>query len=110
MKCRLFLTKGTISISMIAVAVAAAGEWRAPPRAAAKRNPVLADAASIKRGKAVYVSQCYGCHGDSDLTNLRPQSDGELFRKITEGRNQMPSFATTLSERQRWDVVNYLRT
>jgi hypothetical protein len=39
---------------MIAVAVAAAEEWRAPPRAAAKGNPVLADAASIKRGKAVY--------------------------------------------------------
>ena len=68
------------------------------------------DAASIKRGKAVYVSQCYGCHGDSDLTNLRPQSDSELFWKITEGRNQMPSFATTLIERQRWDVVNCLRT
>ena len=35
---------------------------------------------------------------------------GELFWKITEGRNQMPSFATALSERQRWDVVNYLRS
>ena len=93
---------GTISICMIAfaVAVAAVEEWRAPARAAAKRNPVLAEAASIKRGKAVYVNECAGCHGDSgsDLTNLRPQSDGELFWKITEGRNQMPSFATTLSE------------
>ena len=105
---------GTISICMIAfaVAVAAAEEWSAPARAAAKRNSVLADAASIKRGKAVYVNQCAGCHGDSgsDLTNLRPQTDGELFWKITEGRNQMPSFATALSERQRWDVVNYLRS
>lgn len=101
----------TISISMIAfaVVVAAVEEWRAPARAAVKRNPVLADAASNKRGKAVYVSQCASCHGDSgsDLTNLRRQSDGELFGKSPKaGTKCHPS----LSERQRWDVVNYLRT
>jgi len=100
MKRRLFLMTATISISMIAfaVVVAAVEEWRAPARAAVKRNPVLADAASNKRGKAIYVSRCASCHGDSgsDLTNLRRQSDGELFWKITEGRNQMPSYATTL--------------
>jgi mono/diheme cytochrome c family protein len=51
------------------------------------------DAASIKRGKTVYLSQCAGCHADSgkgdgvDLTNLRRQSDSELLSEITEGRN-----------------------
>ena len=88
-----------------------------PTSIVALHNPVPAGAASNKRGKAVYVSQCASCHGYSaksvggvDLTSLGRQNDGELFWIITEGRNQMPSFAATLSKRQRWDVVNYLRT
>jgi len=107
-----------------AVVLAAAEEWKAPARAAARKNPVPADAASIGRGKAVYASQCASCHGNSgkgdgpaakslekspgDLTKLRGQSNGELFWKITEGKKPMASYATTLSEQQRWDVVNYL--
>ena len=91
MKRRLFLMTAAISIRKIAsaVVVAAVEGWRAPARSAAKRDPVLADAASNKRDKAVYVSQCASCHGDSgsDLANLRLQSDDELFWEITEGRN-----------------------
>jgi hypothetical protein len=44
------------------------------------------DAASIKRGKTIYDGLCAACHADSgegvgvDLTDLRQQSDSELFR------------------------------
>jgi mono/diheme cytochrome c family protein len=41
---------------------------------------------------------------------VQQQSDGALFYKITEGRGPMPSFKTTLTEQQRWDVVNHIRT
>jgi mono/diheme cytochrome c family protein len=125
MNSKLFVIAGAISMIAFAIAVAAVGEWRAPARAAAKKNPVPADAASIARGKAVYASQCASYHGNSgrgegpaakslekspgDLTKLRGQSDGELFWKITEGKKPMASYAAALSEQQRWDVVNYLR-
>ena len=106
--------------------IAATEEWTAPARAAAKKNPVKADAASIGRGKTVYTAECASCHGTrgkgdgpaakdlekspGDMTKLGGQSDGALFWKITEGKKPMASFATKLTEQQRWDVVNYLHT
>ena len=38
------------------------------------------------------------------------ESDGALFWKITTGKASMPSFETEISERDRWNVINYLRT
>ena len=100
--------------------------WIAPARAAAKKNPVAADAASIARGKAVYTAECFTCHGPlgkgdgpqakdleknpGNLTNLQGQSPGALFWKVTEGRKPMPALGQKLSEQQRWDVVNYIQT
>ncbi len=36
--------------------------------------------------------------------------EGEIFWKISEGRRPMPSFKKQLTEEQRWQLVNYLRT
>ena len=36
--------------------------------------------------------------------------DGEIYWKITEGRKPMPSFKNQLSDEQRWQLVNFLRT
>lgn len=103
-------------------------EWVAPSRAARKKNPVEANEASIAQGKVVYVKECASCHGDKgkgdgpaakdlekkpgDLTlsKTQEQSDGALFWKITEGNKPMASYEKTLSEEDRWHVINYLRT
>jgi mono/diheme cytochrome c family protein len=114
------------AVAVAAAAFAAAEEWKAPARAAAKKNPVPADAVSIGRGKAVYTADCASCHGNSgkgdgpaakdlekppgDMTKLGGQSDGALFWKITEGKKPMASYATKLSEQQRWDVINYMKS
>ena len=37
-------------------------------------------------------------------------TDGEIFWKITEGRRPMPGFKNQLSDEQRWQLVNLLRT
>lgn len=103
-------------------------EWNAPESAKQNKNPVLADEASISLGKKAYVKECLSCHGKKgkgdgtsvatlekspgDLTSAIVQShtDGELFWKITEGRKPMPSVKKTLTEEQRWQVINYIRT
>ncbi len=103
-------------------------EWVAPARAAKKKNPIAAEAASLEKGKAVYIKECASCHGDTgkgdgsavkdlekkpnDLTLAKTleQSDGALFWKITEGNKPMASYEKTLSEEDRWNVINYLRT
>ena len=100
-----------------------AEEWEAPPRAAKIENPVAADQSSIAAGKATY--QHHGSMGKGDgrsAIGLEPRpsdlsmpmmwkhSDGALFWKITEGRSPMTSFKTLLTDDQRWQVVNYIRT
>ena len=41
---------------------------------------------------------------------MKEMTDGELFYKLSEGRMPMPGFKAKLSEEQRWQVLNYVRT
>jgi mono/diheme cytochrome c family protein len=102
--------------------------WSIPPKAAGKRNPVPADGQSFARGKEHYTAECLVCHGPagkgdgpkaselgrspSDLSSptIEQQTDGELFWKTTAGKTPMPSFKAKFSDKQRWDIVNYIRT
>ena len=83
---------------------------------------------SIHAGRAVYCDQCLCCHGsngkgdgpsasdlnphpdDLSIGALRAEPDGALFWKITNGRDPMPGFDTLLAPKDRWNVINYLRT
>lgn len=103
-------------------------EWKAPARAAKRKNPIPADAKSIAAGKAVYAGQCLSCHGPTGLgdgpaskdLNPKPrnlsdpaiqgQTDGSMFWKITEGKKPMPTFEKLINENDRWNVINYVRT
>jgi mono/diheme cytochrome c family protein len=103
------------------------------PGAGNPANPVTADQASVERGKSLYVTSCYVCHGGgtgdgpvaekltrkpADLTgaNVKALSDGEIFMVITSGvkfsDNQisMPDLRENLAANDRWDVVNYVRS
>ena len=37
------------------------------------------------------------------------ETDGSLFWKMTNGRGPMPSWRDTLSDQERWQLVNYIR-
>jgi mono/diheme cytochrome c family protein len=102
--------------------------WDAPARAARRKNPIASDAKSIAAGKDVYTAQCLKCHGDAgkgdgqsakdltpkprDLSNpkIASQTDGSIFWKLTTGRKPMPTFETLISEDDRWNAINYVRT
>jgi mono/diheme cytochrome c family protein len=103
-------------------------DWKAPPTAANRPNPVPANANTIALGQKLYVGNCMTCHGPSgrgdgpggaalekkpaDLgARIRSgESDGALFWKISEGRSPMVSWRGSLSETQRWELVNYIKT
>ena len=102
--------------------------WTVPPAAKEKKNPFPTDESSLARGKESYKIECMRCHGkegkgdgtsalkiDTQVANLttdtvQNQADGVLFWKISEGRKPMPLAKSTLTDDQRWDVINYIRT
>lgn len=92
-------------------------------------NPVAPSAESTGRGKELYVKYCSKCHGMTGngagpsahgfSTNPRQlwawhnadaSADPYLFWFITNGRGDMPPWGLILSENQRWDLVNYVKT
>lgn len=116
------LVGGIAVVSRSVVEVANA----APAERASARNPVAADAASLGRGADLYRANCSSCHGTQgagdgpsvaasidDLAQEIPhRSDGELSWIIERGvaGTQMPGFALTLSDQDRWDLINHLRS
>lgn len=102
--------------------------WVTPKLAQAIKNPIAANASSVSDGKALYATNCSPCHGDKGKGNgpaaqaLNPkpadhtsatvqnESDGSLYWKLTEGRSPMPSYKAVLSDKQRWELVDYIRT
>ncbi|HEY6120441.1 MAG TPA: cytochrome c, partial [Pyrinomonadaceae bacterium] len=107
--------------------------WNIPADADKTKNPVATTEESVARGKDLYLTRkgnCVFCHGESgagnqenlpklrrkpaDISNKERMSkltDGELFWKISLGiTGIMPGREKQMTEQERWDVVNYIRT
>ena len=100
------------------------------PNMGAPNNPVPTDGTSIARGAELFNINCTVCHGTdgkgngpvaaflqkkkpADLTGpiVMSLSDGAIFMVITDGKpGTMPALNENLTVRERWDVVNYVRT
>jgi len=124
----IFIALLTMALSTLMADDSSRPPWIAPSRAARKKNPIPADDKSIAAGKTLYIAQCLKCHGDTgkgdgpsakdldvkpkDLSDpaIAGQTDGALYWKITSGRKPMPSFENLISDDDRWNVVNYIRT
>lgn len=76
-------------------------------------NPTLPDAGSLGRGAVLFDSACAGWIPDSPgwealTARLDRTRDEELFAFTRDGFRGLPPCAT-LTDAQRWDVVNYAR-
>ena len=103
--------------------------WPVPDNAKNVKNPVASNAESIADGKTLYSTHCKSCHGTKGLgdgskaaqlktepgnfstAEFQAQTDGALFYKTSEGRDDMPSFKKKIPDADdRWSVVNFMRT
>jgi len=103
--------------------------WPVPDKDKNMKNPLAADAASIADGKSLYATHCKSCHGAKGLgdgnkaaqlktepgnfstADFQSQTDGSLFYKTSEGRDDMPNFKKKIPDAdERWALVNYMRT
>ena len=103
--------------------------WPVPDAAKNKKNAVANNAESVAAGKTLWNTHCKSCHGakglgdgtkaaqlktepgDFSKADVQSQTDGALFYKLSEGRDDMPNFKKKIAdEEDRWNLVCFIRT
>ena len=132
MKRKIILSGSVIAICIMSFAFTTIQKpkpWPVPEKNSKMANPVKSNGESISEGKTVWNLHCASCHGkkglgdgskaaqlkttpqDMTLASFQSQTDGSLYYKIVEGRDDMPSFKKKIPEAEDiWDVVNFIRT
>ncbi|GAB4539137.1 MAG: hypothetical protein Fur002_03710 [Anaerolineales bacterium] len=99
------------------------------PGNGAPENPIAVDETSLARGAQLFQTHCVACHGaagkgngtiaaflikkkPANLTDpvIQSKSDGAIFLTISNGFGYMPALNENFTVRERWDLVNYVRT
>jgi mono/diheme cytochrome c family protein len=132
MKSKLILAASTFLLCTMCLAFTMTQKqkpWPVPEKNAKMANPVKSNGESISAGKALWNEHCSSCHGKKGLGDgskaaqlktvpqdlsahaSQSQSDGSLYYKISEGRDDMPSFKKKIPDPEdMWSIVNYIRT
>ena len=102
--------------------------WDTPAWSDTLKNPYAHNAAATDSGKVLYQKICTVCHGtsgkgdgiaaaglsmrpaDHTSPNVQLQTDGSLFWELSNGHAPMPAYKNVLSTKQRWELINYIRT
>ena len=98
-------------------------DWIVPADQSTVANPLEYNLENVKAGKVLYTLNCKSCHGDPGKNNplalvplpidiasdrMHLNTEGDLFYKITNGKGVMPPFGASISEDDRWKLVNFI--
>jgi len=101
--------------------------WSAPEYSNSLQNPFVGNKKATDEGMIIFNQMCVLCHGnkgqgngEAGLTleprpanftalNVKNQTDGAIFWKVTNGKSPMASYFEILTDDQRWKLVNYIR-
>jgi mono/diheme cytochrome c family protein len=103
--------------------------WTIPEGGKDEKSPLTPSADLVKKGKALFASNCQKCHGPlgkgdgPDSSPSEPAADltdpfrtelnppGVLYYKIMNGHPPaMPAFKSKLTKNDAWTLVAYLET
>lgn len=92
------------------------------------QNPfATSDTRAVERGQLVFANFCQPCHGPGGkgdgpvalrgfpappsllAARARNLKDGQIFHILSVGQGNMPSYASQISQEERWKVILYLR-
>jgi len=110
-----------ISIAMALTVTAGAQNFHdAPPSVAAQVNPATGQN-DVAAGELLYAQNCASCHGQTAKGSgnipalatgpTQAAKLGSIFWYISLGdlQNGMPAFNSSLTEKQRWQIITYLK-
>ncbi len=102
--------------------------WVVPDDAKEVKNPLQPTPENLSAAEQLYTDNCTLCHGEkgagdgpgakafkvkpadfTDAKMMKMETDGALFWKMSEGRGPMVSWKDVLTEKERWQLVLYLR-
>ena len=122
---------GGIPLTVLAMALGVLFLARPAPAGIERINPIPLSSESIETGEVLFSTNCALCHGQTGKgdgpvglsLNPRPadltqhavagiHTDAQLFEWITNGfpGSRMPAFRSTLSDTERWHLVNFIRS
>ena len=105
-------------------------KWVVPANFKTMENPTdPEDGEGLEVGEELYMQHCKSCHGKEGLGDgpkaadqngelgdfsdgeFQAQTDGDLFYKTKEGRDDMPGYAKKMPDDEDiWLVVNFVRS
>ena len=104
-------------------------KWDTPAWTDTLKNPFShSPTVASDSGKALYMKICSVCHGNGGKGDgiaaaglsvqpanntsemVQTQTDGSLFYELSNGHAPMPPYKTILSEKQRWQLICFIRS
>jgi len=95
-------------------------------RYSSPKNPVAKTAESVAQGRVMYETYCGPCHGNDgkattsisenwffapNLVDLNPElTESRIYNQIRYGGAVMPPYAIQTSQKDRWNIVNYMKS
>jgi mono/diheme cytochrome c family protein len=102
--------------------------WVAPDDAKKVKNPIPPTQETLADAEQIFTDNCVLCHGEkgmgdgpgaktikvkpanfTDAKMMAAETDGSLYWKMSNGRGPMPSWKDTLTDKERWELVGYIR-
>ena len=89
-------------------------------------NPLDSTAAVVAEGKRLYAVFCTHCHGSDGVVPgkvgekyagvpsykspaLIGMTEGHIFHVLSKGKGRMPSHASQLNQKERWEIAKYVK-
>ncbi|PKB17974.1 cytochrome c [Flavobacterium sp. 5] len=122
-----FLALLTLLITTGTKSIAQEISWYAPEYSNSLQNPFVGNQKATDGGGEIFNQMCVLCHGvkgqgngeagrtlqphpaNFTALNVKNQTDGAIFWKITNGNAPMATYFEILTDDQRWKLVNYIR-
>jgi mono/diheme cytochrome c family protein len=124
----LVVAMGMMAAGRVAAQQAEPAPWVVPDDAKKVKNAFPPTPDTLADAQQLFTDNCVLCHGEkglgdgpgakaikvkpanfTDAKMMAAETDGSLYWKMSNGRGPMPAWKDTLTDKERWELVGYIR-